>query len=65
MAAVGVRYIVDAPDAAIAFYAGHLGFSVDMRPGRNDVVTGRGGKQVLLEDPAGNCVDLFEPAPRG
>ena len=28
---------------------------------RNDVVTGVGGKQVLLEDPAGNPVELFEP----
>jgi catechol 2,3-dioxygenase-like lactoylglutathione lyase family enzyme len=30
---------------------------------RNDIVVGRGGKQILLEDPAGNCVELFEPAP--
>jgi catechol 2,3-dioxygenase-like lactoylglutathione lyase family enzyme len=29
---------------------------------RNDVVTGQGGKQVLVEDPAGNAVELFEPA---
>ena len=28
---------------------------------RNDVVTGFGGKQILLEDPAGNPVELFEP----
>lgn len=28
---------------------------------RNDVVTGVGGKQILLEDPAGNPVELFEP----
>jgi len=125
---VSVRYIVDDVDAAIAFYTGHLGFTVDMHPGpgfaalsrgdlrlllntpgggggagqdmpdgrrpepggwarfqlevedlddlvatlgeagarfRNEVVTGRGGKQILLEDPAGNCVELFEPAPRG
>jgi len=32
---------------------------------RNEIVEGRGGKQVLLEDPAGNCIELFEPAPRG
>jgi catechol 2,3-dioxygenase-like lactoylglutathione lyase family enzyme len=31
---------------------------------RNDIVVGRGGKQILLEDPAGNCVELFEPEPR-
>jgi catechol 2,3-dioxygenase-like lactoylglutathione lyase family enzyme len=28
---------------------------------RNEIVSGRGGKQVLLEDPSGNCVELFEP----
>lgn len=28
---------------------------------RNDVVTGIGGKQILLEDPAGNPVELFQP----
>ena len=28
---------------------------------RNDVVTGTGGKQVLLEDPSGNPVELFQP----
>ena len=29
---------------------------------RNEVVTGPGGKQILLEDPDGNPVELFEPA---
>lgn len=29
---------------------------------RNDIVAGRGGAQILLEDPAGNPVELFEPA---
>ena len=28
---------------------------------RNEVVTGNGGKQILLEDPAGNLIELFEP----
>lgn len=28
---------------------------------RNTIVTGVGGKQVLIEDPAGNPVELFEP----
>jgi catechol 2,3-dioxygenase-like lactoylglutathione lyase family enzyme len=28
---------------------------------RNDVVTGVGGKQILVEDPAGNPIELFEP----
>lgn len=29
---------------------------------RNDIVTGVGGRQVLVEDPAGNPVELFEPS---
>jgi catechol 2,3-dioxygenase-like lactoylglutathione lyase family enzyme len=28
---------------------------------RNDIVFGNGGKQILLDDPAGNCIELFEP----
>jgi len=28
---------------------------------RNDIVTGVGGKQILLDDPSGNPVELFEP----
>jgi catechol 2,3-dioxygenase-like lactoylglutathione lyase family enzyme len=28
---------------------------------RNDIVTGRGGSQILLEDPAGNPIELFQP----
>jgi catechol 2,3-dioxygenase-like lactoylglutathione lyase family enzyme len=27
---------------------------------RNDIVTGRGGKQILLEDPSGNPIELFQ-----
>jgi catechol 2,3-dioxygenase-like lactoylglutathione lyase family enzyme len=29
---------------------------------RNEIVTGRGGKQILLDDPSGNPIELFEPA---
>lgn len=29
---------------------------------RNDIVTGPGGQQILLQDPAGNVVELFQPA---
>lgn len=127
MGTVSVRYIVDDVEAAIAFYARHLGFSVDLHPApgfamlsrgdlrlllnapgaggagqampdgrrpepggwnriqlevdelvreveklrdagvrfRNDIVTGQGGKQILLDDPAGNPVELFEPPRRG
>jgi catechol 2,3-dioxygenase-like lactoylglutathione lyase family enzyme len=28
---------------------------------RNDIINGIGGKQILLEDPAGNPIELFEP----
>jgi catechol 2,3-dioxygenase-like lactoylglutathione lyase family enzyme len=28
---------------------------------RNDIVSGNGGKQILLDDPAGNPIELFEP----
>jgi catechol 2,3-dioxygenase-like lactoylglutathione lyase family enzyme len=31
---------------------------------RNDIVTGVGGKQVLVEDPSGNPIELFEPTRR-
>jgi catechol 2,3-dioxygenase-like lactoylglutathione lyase family enzyme len=127
MAKVGVRYIVDDVDAAIAFYCAQLGFREDMHPApsfamlshgdlrlvlsapsggpgggqampdgtlpqpggwnrfqlevddleatvsrlrgegvqfRNDIVTGVGGKQILVEDPAGNPIELFEPTIR-
>ena len=30
-------------------------------PFRNDVVTGPGGSQILLLDPSGNVVELFQP----
>jgi uncharacterized protein YndB with AHSA1/START domain/catechol 2,3-dioxygenase-like lactoylglutathione lyase family enzyme len=117
-----VRYIVSSMDPAIAFYAGQLGFVVDMRPApgfaalsrgslrlylnepgaggagasvggrqpapggwsrlqlivddlpaevdrlrgakctfRSDPVEGNGGRQILLEDPSGNPIELFEP----
>ena len=29
---------------------------------RNDIVAGRGGSQILLEDPSGNPIELFQPA---
>jgi hypothetical protein len=28
---------------------------------RNEIVAGVGGKQILVDDPAGNPVELFEP----
>ena len=124
--ALMVRYIVNDVDAAVAFYAGHLGFSVSAQSGpnfallarenlqlvlsppkgpgggsqptpdgqrpepggwnriivktgdierdvevlkqagvkfRNEIVAGPGGRQILLEDPSGNLIELFEQAP--
>jgi predicted enzyme related to lactoylglutathione lyase len=29
---------------------------------RNDIVPGRGGSQILLDDPSGNPIELFQPA---
>jgi glyoxylase I family protein len=29
---------------------------------RNDIVTGPGGSEILLEDPSGNPIELFQPA---
>jgi catechol 2,3-dioxygenase-like lactoylglutathione lyase family enzyme len=29
---------------------------------RNDVVSGPGGQQILVDDPSGNAVELFQPA---
>ena len=57
---VNVRYMVDDVDAAIAFYTAHLGFTVrsSAAPPFADVIRG----SLLLEDPSGNVVELFQPA---
>jgi catechol 2,3-dioxygenase-like lactoylglutathione lyase family enzyme len=31
---------------------------------RNEILSGPGGKQVLIEDPSGNPIELFQPAPQ-
>ena len=73
MATVRVRYIVNDVKAAIVFYSDHLGFELDdldaivnvlRKAGarfRNNIVTGVGGKQIILEDPSGNPIELFQP----
>ena len=73
MATVQVRYIVNDVKAAIVFYSDHLGFKLDdldaivnvlRKAGarfRNNIVTGVGGKQIILEDPSGNPIELFQP----
>ena len=121
---VRIRYMVTDVPAAVAFYAGKLGFKVDMQSGayfaalsrggvqlllsptkgpggasqpmpdgkrpepggwnrivlytpdlqgevdrlrkdgvhfRNAVIAGPGGREILLEDPSGNPVELFQP----
>ena len=29
---------------------------------RNEIVTGPGGRQILLDDPSGNPIEIFQPA---
>ena len=51
------RFMLEVPDLAAA--AGELrAAGVKFR---NEIVVGVGGKQVMIEDPAGNPVELFEP----
>ena len=53
-----IHLLVDDINAEVARLRG-AGVSL-----RNDVVTGPGGKQILLDDPSGNTIELFQPAPR-
>jgi catechol 2,3-dioxygenase-like lactoylglutathione lyase family enzyme len=51
-----IHLLVDDIDAEVArLRAAGVSF-------RNDVVTGPGGKQVLIDDPSGNPIELFQPA---
>jgi len=51
-----IHFIVDDIDAEVArLRDAGLGF-------RNEVITGPGGSQILLEDPSGNMIELFQPA---
>ena len=53
-----IHFVVDDLDAEVArLRAAGVTF-------RNDVVTGPGGCQILIEDPAGNPIELFQPAGR-
>ena len=53
MSEAHVRYIVHDVDAAVAFYADHLGFSVEMRPGPGFAALSRGALTLLLSAPTG------------
>jgi catechol 2,3-dioxygenase-like lactoylglutathione lyase family enzyme len=33
-------------------------------PFRSDIISGPGGKQIVLDDPSGNPIELFQPASR-
>jgi predicted enzyme related to lactoylglutathione lyase len=68
---VSVRYMVDDVDAAIDFYTSHLGFALgwsaapafaEVMSFRNDIVSGPGGQQILVDDPSGNPVELVQAA---
>jgi catechol 2,3-dioxygenase-like lactoylglutathione lyase family enzyme len=53
-----IHLVVDDLDAAI------VGLREAHLPLRSDLVTGPGGRQILVADPDGNLVELFEAAPR-
>jgi len=61
-----MRYLVHDVGAAISFYVDGLDARVEELGARgavfrNEVVEGPGGRQILVEDPSGNVVELFEP----
>ena len=53
-----IHFIVDDLDEEVAR------LRADGAKFRNDMVTGPGGKQILLLDPSGNVIELFQPAGR-
>ena len=73
-----VRYLVDDVDRAVDLPGGwnRIHLIVDditadverLRAAglnfRSDVISGPGGQQILLHDPAGNLIELFQPARR-
>jgi catechol 2,3-dioxygenase-like lactoylglutathione lyase family enzyme len=53
MATVSVRYIVTDVEAAIGFYTGHLGFSVQVHPNDSFAMLTRGDLRLVLSVPGG------------
>lgn len=47
--------VSDLPAEVAALRKAHVNF-------RNDIVTGPGGSEILLDDPSGNPIELFQPA---
>ena len=75
---VNLRYMVDDVEAAIAFYIKQLRIHAplvdDLAAGvsrlraaglrfRDDIVTGPGGSQILVDDPSGNPIELSADPP--
>ena len=53
-----IHFIVDDIEAEVArLRAAGVRF-------RNDIISGPGGKQIVLDDPSGNPIELFQPAGR-
>ena len=51
-----IHFVVDDIDAEVErLRAAGVGF-------RNDIVSGPGGRQILVDDPSGNPIEIFEPA---
>lgn len=77
---VSVRYMVADVEEAIDFYTTNFGFELrrDARPAFAEMIRGSlrlllagpessagpGGQQILLDDPSGNPIELFQPASR-
>jgi len=53
-----IHFIVDDSEAEVArLHGAGVRF-------RSEIVTGPGGKQIVLDDPSGNPIELFQPARR-
>lgn len=60
--------MIDDVPAAVTFYTTLPGFTLEqgLRTAgvafrTNEIVTGPGGSQVVIDDPSGNPVELFQP----
>jgi catechol 2,3-dioxygenase-like lactoylglutathione lyase family enzyme len=67
---VSVRYIVNDVEAAIEFYSGMLGFTLDLRPAPPFAIVSRGDLRLLLSQPGAGgggraMPDGQNPAPGG
>jgi catechol 2,3-dioxygenase-like lactoylglutathione lyase family enzyme len=51
-----IHFVVDDIDAEVERLRGEgVGF-------RNDIISGPGGRQILVDDPSGNPIEIFQPA---